>query len=339
VPKGAKVDIENYLNENAIAATDAVVPVEAHIDQLFGTEGDTTVSQEGFTDVLKSFWLWLSEPGKPGVGAMTGGWTGRRSTIVAALQKTYLNPDWLSKRVLRQGTQLRLDGSHDYIGIDGVIETGDLSAPIEDFLTKLRKVSEAYSQYLRHVDLELQRIMRKVNINDVEDLNLFEVEAVTEALERSQVRLTVDYRTQFGNTHIQRILTMSVDSDKPFAASKLKQYQRPALTVAEITSSAQGIIKMSEALDVLAELRNDFANLKGFKAVDAYMDTLEEYQNDAQDQTIANPSADIDTDAQDRMFDLMKTVYNIPNRTIAFHVRHVDSIIRAYARLIDASVK
>jgi hypothetical protein len=337
MPKGAKVDIEKYLEENATVATDTVVPVEAHVDQLFGTEEDTTVSQEGFTDVLKSFWLWMVEPGKPGVGAMTGGWTGRRSTIVSALQKTYLNPDWLSKRVLRQGTQLRLDGSYDYIGIDGQIETGDLSAPIEDFLAKLRKVSESYSQYLRYVDMELQRIMRKVNTYDVDGLNLFEVEDVREALDKSQVRLTVDYRTVFGNTHVQRILTLGVDSDKPFNAAKLKQYSRMALSPDEIVTCANGIIKTSEALDIMAELRTDFYNLKGFKNLNGFMTELANYIVAAESPEHADKGIDIE--AHERMLDLVKNVYNIPTRMLQFHLRHVDSVIRAYARLIDASVK
>ena len=333
------MDIQNFLDNNGIAATDTVVPVESQVDALFGMDGDETISQEGFTEVLKRFWAWLSEPGKPGVMAMTGGWTGRRDTIVKALEKTYLNPEWLARRTVREGTVLKLDGSYDFIGLDGVINTTDFGAAIEDLLEKQRKVSDAYSQYLRLVDMELQRIMRKVNTYDVDSLNLFEVEDVTDALEMSQVRLTVDYRTLFGNTHVQRILTISVDSDKPFSAAKLKNYQRPALSATEIVTSAQGIIKASEALDIMAELRKDFVNLRGFKTVDAFMNEIEEHIQRARDHEAANANSDIDTEPHERMLDLMKNVYSIPNRMIAFHLRHVDSIIRAYARLIDASVK
>jgi hypothetical protein len=337
--KGTNVDIQNFLDNNGTAGTDAVVPVESQVDALFGVDGDETISQEGFTEVLQRFWLWLSEPGKPGVTAMTGGWSARREVIIKSLEKTYLNEQWLSRRLIREGTVLKLDKSYDYIGLEGVINTMDFNLAIQDFLEKLQKVSDAYSQYLRLVDMELQRIMRKVNTYDVDGLNLFEVQDVTEALDASQVRLTVDFRTLFGNTHVQRILTIAVDSDKPFSAGKLQSYQRPALTTVEVVNCAQGIISVSKALDTMAELRKDFDNLKGFKTVNAFMGELDTFIGNADVHMKANPGSVIDYDAQDRMLNLLKNVYSIPNRMIAFHLRHVDSIIRAYARLIDASVK
>ncbi|MNF46769.1 hypothetical protein D3C85_570930 [compost metagenome] len=336
------VDIQSFLDNNGTAATDSVVPVESQVDALFGVNGDETISQEGFTEVLKRFWTWLSEPGKPGVSAMAGGWSARRDVIVKALEKTYLNPEWLARRTVREGTVLKLDGSYDYIGIDGVINTTDLAAPIADFLEKQRKIAEVYSQYLRLIDLELQRIMRKTNTQGADNLNYFELEAISEALEQSQVRLTVDFRTTFGNTHVQRILTPALDSDKPFNAAKLKDYKRAALSATEVMTSAQGIIEVSKALDIMAELRVDFANMKGFQVVKSYIGELEDYMERAEEYNTGPDAASqnpIDTDVHERMFDLMKNVYSIPNRMIAFHLRHVDSIIRAYARLIDASVK
>ena len=334
--KGLTVDINNYLDKNTGVATDAVVPVETHINSLFGTDGET-ISNEGFTEVLKRFWLWLTEDGKPGVGTMSGGWFKQRDVIIASLKKTYLNPEWLSKRTIRAGTPIRLDRSYDYIGIGGLIQTQDLDGPVGDFLEKLRKVSDAYSEYLRHIDIELKRILHKVNHFDVDALNLFEVEDFREALEKSQIRMTVNYRTTFGNTHVQRVLTIMADSDKPFNADRLKEDKRASLNAEEIVTCAGAIIKVSESLDILANLRKDFYNLKSFGHLKGFGEQLQQYITTAE--SLEHRDKGVDVEAHKRMLDLIKPVYQIPNRMLQFHLLHVDSIIRAYARLIDASVK
>jgi hypothetical protein len=330
------VDIQNFLDENNVVDTSTVVPVESHVNSLFGIEGET-VSQEGFGDILKRFWNWVTEEGKPGVGTMAGGWFKQRQVIIQTLQKTYLNQEWLSKRVVRTGMQLRLDPSYQAIGVNGVIPTQDLDAPIADFLDKLTKVSEAYSSYLRHLDLELKRLLHKINTFDVDALNIFEVEDLREALDASRLRLTVDYRTVFGNTHVQRILTPIVDTDKPFNTAKLSAPTRDALSVEEIIACANGIIKVSEALDIMTGMRKDFSNLKSFDTIASFARELDNYITTASSPEHA--SKGIDTDAHERMLSLITPIYEIPNRMLQFHLYHVDSIIRAYARLIDASVK
>lgn len=330
------MDIQRFLDENNSTDTSAVVPVESHVNALFGTDAET-ISQEGFGEILKRFWDWVTEESKPGVSAMSGGWLKKRAVIFTTLQKTYLDPEWLSKRTVRSGMTIELDPSYQAIGIGGQIKTSDLDAPIEDFLEKLNKVSDAYSQYLRYVDLELKRLLHKLNTYDVDALNIFEVEDFSNALATSQIRLVVNYRTQFGNTHVQRILTLIADSDKPFNTDRLKETKREALSVEEIVTCANGIMKVSEALDVLAKLRGDFYNLKSFGQVKGFAKELDNYIQLAKQPAHRNKG--IDTEAHERMLNLIEPIYQIPNRMLQFHLRHVDSIIRAYARLIDASVK
>jgi hypothetical protein len=311
--------------------------MEAHVNTIAGIEPGEVVSQEGFSDIFKGFWQWLTEPGKPGEYTMTGGWNRKREVIIAAMKRTYLDEKWLANRVIKGGT-LKLDHSFDFIGIQGAIKTRDFDDAIQDFLDKNRKVLESYGRYLQVVDMELQSILRKITVN-VEDINSFHVEDLENRLEATKVQLAINYRTIFGNTAVSRILTPSVDSDKPFAADKLNEYTMPALTAEEVVLCCNGILKISEALDIMAGVRRDFAHLKGFKAIDNMIDELEDWIDNEPDRAKAENRIAPDMSDQQDMLELLTAVNEIPARMIAFHARHVDALIRAYARLVDRSVK
>ena len=336
------MDVNQFLEKNTLAGTDGVIPMESHVNSVIGLEPGEVVSDEGFSDIFKGFWNWLIEPGKPGEHTMTGGWSKKREVIIAAMKRTYLDEKWLANRVIKGGV-LRLDHSYDFIGIQGQIKTRDFDDACQDFLDKTRKVMEAYGRYLQLVDMELQSILRKITV-DVEDINAFHVEDLQERLEASKVQLVVSYRTIFGNTYVSRIVTPAVDSDKPFAAEKLKEYTLPALTAEEVVLCCNGILKISEGLDIMAEIRRDFAHLKGFRAIDNMCSEISNWVEEQRSTARANsqsgvPVIEPDLDHQESMLELLNSVHEIPARMIGFHSKQVDALIRAYARLIDRSVK
>ena len=336
------MDVNKFLDENIVHTTDTKVTVEQHLDTLF-TYPDETVSQEGFTDVLRRFWEWVIEPGKPGVGELMGGWFKDREVIAKAMQRTYLNPEWLDKRIVREGTVLNLDRSYDAIGVNGLILKRDLEEPIQDLLEKTRKVADGYSRYLRLVDMELQSIMRKVNV-PVAEINLFHVEEITNRLESSAVRLSVGYRTLFGNTDVNRVVTPAIDSDKPFNADKLKEYKTTALTAEEVVICCNAILSISEGLDIVADVRRDFHQMKGFKAVAALHTQTDRWIAEQRQQArmatqTHGQTTDPYVEPQLRLLDLLNSVCGIPVRMIRFHQQQINNLMYAYARLIDSSVK
>ncbi len=327
------MDVEQFLNENAGMETDCVVPVETHVNGLTGKTGDLEVSQEGFGDIFKQFWQWLIEPGKPGIREMSGGWYKKRAGIIETMNKTYLNPAWLAKRTVREGTTLRLDRSYNYIGINGVIQKSDFDAAIEDYLAKTKKCMDGYGRYLQLVDLDLQVIMRKFN-SDPENVNMFHVAALDEMLQSSRVRLDIEYRVIFGNTLVSRVVTPYADTNRPMAADSLRDYSCPALTAEEIVNCCNGILKLSESLDIIGKAYREHLSLKGFIAVHNLINSLDEFISEQEQSQVPE-----DTEAQQKLMETLETVNGITTRILAFHQQHTDSIIRAYARLIDASVK
>ena len=335
------MNTQAFLDKNYNHGTDGKVTVEQHINALFSSE---QISNEGFGDIFTEFLKGLSEPGKPSVMSMTGGWLKKREAITATLEKTYLNEQWLAKRRLQTGTSIKLDDSFSFIGLDGVIRLDGLEPAIEDYLAKLSKVSEHYSRYLRGLDIEFQRASKHLS-SDLAGLTLFHVSDFRKQLERSPLSVSVDYRTVFGNTHVSRITTPLLDSAKSFNSTKLKERQYPALSADDIVKTCRVILELSKGLDILADLKNDLVRLKGRGILIAYAHKLDTYimqEKSRQYRSRTGPTPkpiEIYTEPHEEFLALIKTVNQIPNELIQFHVKHTDALVRAFARLIDGSVR